>query len=118
MVAEIIIIKFHFKFCVLCYLGVRPLSSSPFVSPSIVYVLPVLVCPYANTVPLYPSAKRSTIFLATVSKISDCVDPSSNVREKRKLRRVPGALEKRSTAPSSRCRPICVRKKKEVKLTF
>jgi len=42
-------------------LGIIPLSSGGFALPSIVWVLPVPVYPYAKIVPLYPSKTDSTI---------------------------------------------------------
>ena len=44
-------------------LGIIPFNSGFERTPSIVNVLPVPVCPYANTVPLYPSNTKPTIGL-------------------------------------------------------
>lgn len=52
--------------------GIIP-SKTALGSPSIVKVLPVPVCPYANIVPFYPSIDDWTIGYAVFSNIYSCV---------------------------------------------
>ena len=73
--------------------GIRPLAPAPIVpaSPSIEYVLPLPVCPYANTVHLNPSSTRCTIGATTSTKTCRCDVSGPKTRSKSKcLSDLPG----------------------------
>lgn len=61
--------------------GIMPFASgSSTDEPSMVYVLPLPVCPYAKMVALNPFMKSATTGNATISYVSACVDCDPRTR--------------------------------------
>lgn len=70
---------------VLTDLGTIPASSSLLMLPSIVWVFPVPVCPYAKIVQLNPSSTSQTMGRTILSNTSSCLEYMPNTLSKVKL---------------------------------